>query len=250
MTPKAKLLLIDDDTTLIAVLDLYLTRFGYSVCHAGDGMEGLRQLFEARPDLVVLDLMMPILDGFGTCRRIRDMSSVPIIVLTARTEEQALVDVLDLGADDYVPKPFSLRELEARIDAILRRAPGADEGDQHRVLYMRDELVIDSERWEVRRDGDRVDLTRIEANLLFYLAENAGQALSHRQILQRVWGPEYVDNVNYPKLVVCRLRKKVEPAPKNPKYILTERGIGYRMALPTPRTGIRVESRRSRAMLV
>lgn len=230
MEAKAKILLVDDDATLIRALELYLTRAGYTVYSASNGVEGLRQLFAQRPDLVVLDVMMPELDGWETCRRIREMSTVPVIMLTARGQENERVMGLKLGADDYVCKPFSLKELEARVEAILRRTQARDKPDEERVLYVTDDFVIDSEHWEVRRNGERIPMTSTELRLLFYVAGNAGRVLSHQQILEKVWGPEYVDNIDYTKLFIWRLRQKLEPDPANPKYILTERGIGYRMA--------------------
>jgi two-component system KDP operon response regulator KdpE len=231
MAPKAKLLLIDDDSTITKAIEIYMSRVGYEVQKASNGMEGLRLLFEMRPDLVVLDVMMPQLDGWETCKRIRDMSTVPIIMLTAKGQEAERVKGLELGADDYVCKPFSLKEIEARIEAILRRTRGCETRPQPSpTLYSSEDLVIDSQHWEVRRDGQRVELTATEARLLFYLAENAGRVLSHQQLLEEVWGPEYVDNVDYTKLFIWRLRQKIEPDPTRPKYIITERGIGYRMA--------------------
>jgi two-component system KDP operon response regulator KdpE len=230
MDSKAKLLLIDDDVTLLKALEIYMTRAGYEVFTAGNGTDGLKQLFSLRPDLVILDVMMPQMDGWEACRRIRELSTVPIIMLTARGQETERVTGLRLGADDYVPKPFSLKELEARVEAILRRTMARGDGDKPRVLYVADDLVIDSERWEVRRSGERVEMTSTELRLLFLLAENAGRVLSHRQLLEKVWGPEYVDNVDYTKLFIWRLRQKIEPDPGQPRYILTERGIGYRMA--------------------
>jgi len=205
MDAKAKLLLIDDDATLTKALRMYISRAGYEIHSAGNGLEGVRKLFELRPDLVLLDVMMPQLDGWETCRRIREMSTVPIIMLTARGQEADRVKGLELGADDYVAKP-------------------------PKILYVTEHLTIDSELWEVRRDGKRLELTSTEARLLFYLVENAGRVLSHRQILENVWGPEYINNSEYTKLFVWRLRQKIEPDPSNPQYILTERGIGYRMA--------------------
>jgi two-component system KDP operon response regulator KdpE len=230
MDSKAKLLLVDDDLTLIKALDMYLSRGGYKVHSAANGLEGLRQLFALHPDLVILDVMMPEMDGWETCRRIREMSTVPIIMLTARGQETDRVMGLKLGADDYVCKPFSLKELEARIEAILRRTQTEAKPSDEHVLYVTDDFTIDSEHWEVRRNGERVPMTSTELRLLFYIAENAGRVLSHQQILEKIWGPEYVDNVDYTKLFVWRLRQKLEPDPTKPKYILTERGIGYRMA--------------------
>ena len=230
MGPTGKLLLVDDDATLVKALDIYLTRVGFDVHSAGNGAEGLRRLFELRPDLVVLDVMMPQLDGWETCQRMREMSAVPIIMLTARGQEADRVKGLKMGADDYVPKPFSLKELEARIGAVLRRSKKRDQRERPKVVYVTDELVVDSERWEVRRNGERIELTSTELRLLVYLAENSGRVLSHRQLLAEVWGPEYVGNTDYTKLFIWRLRQKIEPDPSHPTYILTERGIGYRMA--------------------
>ena len=226
---KAKLLLVDDDITLIKALSMYLTHAGYEVYTASNGAEGLRLFFAQRPDLVALDVMMPQMDGWDACRRIREMSTVPILMLTARGQESDRVMGLKLGADDYVCKPFSLKELEARVEAILRRTTKVEKNGKPRVLYVTDDLIIDSEHWEVRRNGEHLDMTSTELRLLFYLAENAGRVLSHHQILREVWGPEYVDNMDYTKLFVWRLRQKIEPDPAHPKYIVTERGIGYRM---------------------
>lgn len=231
MAVKAKLLLIDDDQTLVKALELYLTRNGYNVQVAANGVEGLRQLYAIRPDLVLLDVMMPQLDGWETCKRIREMSTVPVIMLTARGQEFERVMGLRLGADDYICKPFGLKELEARVEALLRRAKGNDSQAVPKVLYIVDDLVIDAERWEVRKKGERVEMTSTELRFLFYLAENAGRVLSHRQILEQVWGPEYADNTDYTKSFVWRLRRKLEQDPTKPKHILTERGIGYRMAV-------------------
>jgi len=229
MGPKAKLLLIDDDITLTKALGMYLGHAGYETHTAANGAEGLRLFFAQRPDLVILDVMMPQMDGWDTCRRIREMSTVPILMLTARGQESDRVMGLKLGADDYVCKPFSLKELEARVEAILRRTTKAERSEKPRVLYVTDDLIIDSDRWEVRRNGEHLDMTSTELRLLFYLAENAGRVLSHHQILREVWGPEYVDNLDYTKLFVWRLRQKIELDPGHPRYILTERGIGYRM---------------------
>jgi DNA-binding response OmpR family regulator len=229
MASKAKLLVVDDDVTLIKALELYLSRAGYEICTAGNGSEGLKHLFLLRPDLVLLDVMMPQMDGWETCQRIREMSTVPIIMLTARGQETDRVMGLKLGADDYICKPFSLKELEARVEAILRRTKKTQESAKPHVVYVTEDLIIDSERWEVRRNGERLEMTSTELRLLFYLAENAGRVLSHRQILEEVWGSEYVDNVDYTKLFIWRLRQKIEPDPTKPKYIVTERGIGYRM---------------------
>jgi len=226
---KGKLLIIDDDDKLVEAIELYLKRAGYDIITAADGLQGMQQMYGQRPDLIVLDVMLPKMDGWEACQRIREISNVPIIMLTARGQETDKVMGLKLGADDYVAKPFSLKELEARVEAVLRRTrlPPPAKG---RILYADDELVIDSERLEVSRRGERVQLTATEQRLLFYLVENASQVLTNEQILETVWGSEYVNEVDYVKLYIWRLRQKIEDDPRQPKYILTERGIGYRFA--------------------
>ncbi len=233
MPEATKLLIIDDDLTLVNALRLYLSKVGYDVVTAPNGLEGLQTLYNARPDLVVLDIMMPKLDGWEVCKRIRELSDVPIIMLTARDQETDRVMGLKMGADDYIAKPFSLKELEARLEAVLRRTrlPPPSRG---RVLYSDDELTIDSERWEVRLRGEIVDLTPTELRLLLVLAENAGRVLTHEQLLEQVWGPEYIDETDYTKLFIWRLRQKLEADPTKPRYILTERGLGYRFAKQLP----------------
>ena len=233
MPTATKLLIIDDDQTLVTALKLYLSKGGYEVITAGNGLEGLQALYNERPDLVILDIMMPKMDGWEVCKRIRELSDVPIIMLTARDQETDRVTGLKMGADDYIAKPFSLKELEARLEAVLRRTrlPPPTRG---RVLYSDDELTIDSERWEVRRRGELVDLTPTELRLLLVLAENAGRVLTHQQLLEQVWGPEYIDETDYTKLFIWRLRQKIEPEPANPVYIVTERGLGYRFAKAQP----------------
>ncbi len=229
MKPRAHILLIDDDEMLTKALEAYLMRAGYHVNIANNPLEGLDKSSALQPDLVVLDIMMPQMDGFEVCERIRSTSTVPIIILTARGEEADRIRGLKQGADDYVPKPFSPRELGARIEAVLRRTSLDSSAHSARTIVA-DGLTIDAERWEVKRDGKRLDMTPTELKLLFYLSGNAGRVLSHRQLLEEVWGPEYADELDYTKLFIWRLRQKIEPDPSQPRYILTERGIGYRFA--------------------
>lgn len=224
---KGKLLIIDDDDKLVEAVELYLSKVGYDIVTAADGLQGVQQMYGQQPDLIILDVMMPKMDGWETCRRIREISDVPIIMLTARGQKSDRVMGLKLGADDYVAKPFSLKELEARVEAVLRRAR-LHPRDKGRILYADDELMIDSERLEVSKGGERMQLTATEQRLLFYLAENAGRVLTNQQILEVVWGSEYVNEVDYVKLYIWRLRKKIEKDPRQPEYILTERGLGYR----------------------
>jgi two-component system KDP operon response regulator KdpE len=226
-----KLLIIEDDTDLVKALDLYLSRAGYSVATATNGLEGLQKLYNEHPDIVLLDIAMPKMDGWEVCRRIREMSDVPIVILTARVQEDERVKGLKLGADDYVVKPFSLKELEARLEAVLRRSRGAKPVKEG-IVFANEELVIDADRLMVTRNGQHVDLTPTELRLLLLLAENESRVLTHRQILERIWGAEYADDVDYVKLFVYRLRRKIEADPENPRYILSERGIGYRFVNP------------------
>jgi DNA-binding response OmpR family regulator len=225
--PRGKILVVDDDARLVDALSLYLKRAGYAISTARDGAQGLEQFEVFHPDLVILDVMMPKLNGWETCSRLRERSAVPIIMLTARGQENDRVMGLRLGADDYVAKPFSLRELEARIDAVLRRAR-LIQATTSGPLYRDNHLMVDDSGWEVTRDGRTVDLTATERRLLFYLVENAGTTLSADQILDRVWGREYEDQSEYVKLYIWRLRQKLEEDPSRPRYIVTERGMGYR----------------------
>jgi two-component system KDP operon response regulator KdpE len=226
---KPKLLIIDDDQGLLRALELYLEPQGYRVIKAQKGTEGMRKLYETRPELVCLDVMLPDIDGWEVLKRIRGMTDVPIIMLTARAAETERVKGLKLGADDYVPKPFSMRELSARVEAVLRRSRPA-EPDREKVAYSDGYLTIDTERAEVRRDSESVDLTPTEKELLFFLVSNRGRLLSFDQILKHVWGFEYTEERGYVRLYVWRLRQKLEPEPGKPRYILTEHGMGYRFA--------------------
>jgi len=167
------------------------------------------------------------MNGWKACRRIREVSDVPIIMLTARGQEEDKIRGLKMGADDYVAKPFSLRELSARVEAVLRRTY-IPPPTKKAPLYADEQLVIDPYKRKVSIRGEPVKLTATEQRLLFLLAENAGRTLTFEQILRRVWGPEYINDVDYVRLYIWRLRQKIEPEPSNPRYILTEHGIGYR----------------------
>jgi DNA-binding response OmpR family regulator len=222
-----RLLIVDDDQRLLEALVLYFDKQGYRVFTASEGDDGLRQLYKVHPDLVILDIMLPHMSGWEVCERVRQMTNVPIIMLTARGQEADRVRGLEMGADDYVAKPFSLRELAARVEAVLRRSQGVQEqGDE--VLYGDDYLVVDAGRMEVHCAGQPVNLTATERRVLFLLARNRGRLLTARQILTSVWGPDYAEEVSYVRLYVWRLRQKIEPVPDQPRYILTEHGMGYR----------------------
>lgn len=231
MSEKGRLLIVEDDTDLVNALELYFSRVGYEVLVAKNGLEGLQKLYDERPSIVLLDIAMPRMDGWEVCRRIRELSDVPIVILTARVQEDERVKGLKLGADDYVVKPFSLKELEARLEAVLRRSRAA-RPQRTGILFANEALVIDADRLMVTRDGKHLDLTPTELRLLMLLAENLGRVLTHRQILQKIWGAEYADDLDYVKLFIYRLRRKIEVDPGNPAYILSERGIGYRFVNP------------------
>jgi DNA-binding response OmpR family regulator len=226
------LLLVDDDNRLTTAIARFLSRSGYEVEIAPDGPTGLERYHQRRPDLVVLDVMMPGMDGWEVCRRLRETSRVPIIMLTARSTETDRVMGLRLGADDYLSKPFSLKELEARIEAVMRRVhmqpPQEDE-----VLYDDGRLRLESSGMQVSLDGEAVNLTATERRLLFALAEQPGRVCSPEYILRQVWGPEYEGQADYVKLYIWRVRQKVEPNPARPVYVQTERGLGYRF-VPQP----------------
>jgi two-component system KDP operon response regulator KdpE len=227
----AKILLIEDEEKLAGYMQLWLEQVGYSCQWCGNGAEGLRRAADWRPDLVILDLALPTMDGWEVCRRLRAASAVPIIIVTARGEEMDRVRGLRMGADDYIVKPFSFPELVARVEAVLRRA-GSAAGGQRPVIYQLGRLEVDLDAHKVFLDAHEVRLTPTEFRLLSYLVENQGRLLTHRQILQAVWGPEYGDDVDSLRMFVRSLRQKIEPPggsdEPRPHYITTEYGIGYR----------------------
>ncbi len=222
------ILLIDDDPDLLTLLSMILKKEGYRVEVAEDGESGLEMAIQLQPDLILLDIMMPGVDGWEACREIRKITTAPIIYLTAKREESDIVRGLQLGADDFIPKPFRRHELTARIEAVLRRSrPDTPEED---VVYEIGDLVIDQVRWEVRRGEEPVHLTPTEFNLLLMFARNADRPISHREILTTVWGEHHESNLNLLKVYIRQLRRKIEDDPDRPQRILTQRGIGYRLA--------------------
>lgn len=224
-----KILVVDDDVALVRLFDQILTGKGYEVLKASNGQEALRLFFAHKPDLVLLDIVMPEMDGWQTCSRIRDLSDVPIIMLTGQQKgEDDVVRGLDYGADDYLLKPVGGKELLARVRAILRRAelpPALDV--EKRVTYSDDYLAVDVAERKVMVNGKRVKLTPIEFRLLALLVENAGRILTHQQLLEKVWGWEYADDLDYVRIYISHLRRKIEPEPAKPRYIMTEPGVGY-----------------------
>ena len=220
--------MVDDEPQIRRVLRATLSAEGYTIVEARDGDAALAEFRRERPDLVLLDMNLPgLVDGLATCRDIRAGSNVPIIMLTVRSSEKDKVRSLDAGADDYVTKPFSMEELLARIRAALRRtAPN----DALAAVVTKD-LKIDFESRSVVASGEDVHLTPKEFELLRHLVANQGKPLSHRRLLQAIWGPDYGDETEYLRVTVNQLRKKIEPEPSRPKYILTEPWVGYRFVL-------------------
>jgi two-component system KDP operon response regulator KdpE len=225
MAPR--ILIVDDEPNILATVAPLLRSNGYTVLSAMTGRAALEANDRDKPDLIVLDLGLPDLDGIDVCRQVRHGSSAPIIVLSARGAEGDKVAALDAGADDYVTKPFGAEELLARIRAALRRSDSAF-GTAGPIT--RGGLVIDRERFRVVRDGEEVRLTPKEFELLSYLAQHPGRVLTHRTILRAIWGPHATDQPEHLRVLVGSLRKKIEPNPSSPKYILTEPWVGYRFA--------------------
>jgi two-component system KDP operon response regulator KdpE len=224
---KRLILAVDDEPRMTRFIRMNLELEGYRVSEAADGMEALAKVRDELPDLVLLDVMMPELNGFETLRQIRKTSNVPVIMLTVKGEEEDKVRGLELGADDYVTKPFSPRELSSRIKALLRRTEMPSVVGKT-VLEIDDRLSIDFQRHEVRVEGEKIRLRPTEYRLLYHLVNNAGWVMSHEALLSKVWGVEYRDEIQYLRLYVNYLRQKIEVDPADPRYILTERGIGYR----------------------
>ena len=224
---KYKILVVDDEKRMVRFIQLNLEQDGFQVLTAYNGKEALEQVRTQLPDLILLDIMMPDISGFEVLKRIREVNTVPVIMLTAKGEEDDRIQGLELGADDYITKPFSPREMVSRIRAVLRRTRSFKE-DQVDLIKVDDRLTIDFSRREVWVEGKIVDLRPTEYRLLYHLVKNAGWVNTHEQLLSKVWGFEYQDEPHYVRLYVNYLRKKLEQDPSNPKYILTERGVGYR----------------------
>jgi two-component system KDP operon response regulator KdpE len=219
-------LVVDDESRMVEFIAMNLELEGFRVVRAANGSEALEKTSKEHPDLVLLDIMMPEMDGFETLQGLRDTSSVPVIFLTAKSEEVDRIKGLDLGADDYITKPFSPRELVSRIRAVLRRTEPAAVTNSEIVVDS--ELRVNFDQRKVIVRGQEVRLRPTEYRLLYQLVTNPGKLLTHEVLLSRVWGAEYRDEDQYVRLYVTYLRQKIEKDPKNPKYILSERGLGYR----------------------
>jgi two-component system KDP operon response regulator KdpE len=221
------ILVVDDEARMVRFVRMNLELEGFQVVEANDGVEALEKVRDALPDLVLLDVMMPGMDGFETLARLREISTVPVIMLTVKGEETDRIRGLELGADDYVTKPFSPRELASRIRAVLRRAE-MPSPVARTAIRVDDHLEIDFRQREVIVGGERVRLRPTEYRLLYHLVNNAGWIMTHEMLLSKVWGYEYRDETGLLRLYITYLRQKIEPDPAHPRYIFTERGVGYR----------------------
>ncbi len=224
-----KILIVDDDLTQVRMVSTLLNANGFKPLKANNGREALRIMVKEKPDLVLLDIIMPEIDGCETCRLIREFSEVPVIMVTGkRNSEEDIVHGLDCGADEYLSKPVGNRELLARIKAVMRRSENAAADNvKKKTFFSNDYLTIDVPEHKVIVNGERLRLTPREFRLLALLVENADRIISHKQVLEHVWGYEYADDIDYVRIYVSHLRQKIEPEPSAPTYILTEPGVGY-----------------------
>jgi DNA-binding response OmpR family regulator len=222
---KEKILIIDDDKALTEMLAQKLEPKGFEVLSAIRGLDGLKMAYENHPDLVILDVMMPEMDGWETCRRLRELSDVPILMLTGKVSDEDVVRGFQLGADDYVRKPFNLKELEGRIRAILKRSNGTE--PENNMVFDDGNIRVDLERQQVFREGKMVHLTSTEFQLLSCLVKRQGTLVPHEEILAEVWGPAYLDATACLSLYIRYLREKLEDNPGEPHYIRTKWGAGY-----------------------
>jgi two-component system KDP operon response regulator KdpE len=222
---KPLILIVDDEPQILRVMRASLPARGYRVSTAPGGSEALDEVRKQPPDLIVLDLVMPEMSGLEVCRRVREFSSVPIIVLSAKGSDSDKIAALDMGADDYVTKPFNMDELLARVRAVLRRALVSD---PKAAVLKAGELTIDTSERRVTMSGTEIKLTPKEFEVLKYLARNSGKVVTHRALLQAVWGSESTEQTEYLRVFINQLRHKIEPDPRNPRYIITEPWVGYR----------------------
>ncbi len=224
-----KILVVDDEASIVNIISFNLKKEGYEVITANDGETGLELALSEKPDLVLLDIMMPQMDGYEVCRKIREKSVVPIIMLTARADEVDKVIGLEMGADDYVTKPFGNRELIARVKANLRRtiANEAAKAPKKTNVAVYGDITIDFKRYEVKKRGETINLTVRETELLNFLATQQSQIFTRETLLEKVWGYEYLGDVRAVDVTIRRLREKIEDDPGKPQYIITKRGVGY-----------------------
>jgi DNA-binding response OmpR family regulator len=231
MSRKATILVIDDEPHVLKLVKANLESSGYKVLTAQDGEQALSLVETQSPDLVILDLMLPKMDGYAVCRQIREFSAVPVIMLTARSAQVDLVHGFEVGADDYLTKPFSVTELLVRVQAVLRRSKWPEE-IVARQGFQAGPIEIDFAQHRVSVVGEAVKLTPTEYRLLAYLTMNANRVILHRELLRAVWGPEYGEETEYLRVYVRYLRQKIEPDPSDPRYLLTQPGAGYMFYQP------------------
>lgn len=230
---KQRILIVDDEPRLIRLVREVLGAVGYEVLEAADGETGIEMVALEQPDLLLLDILLPRgMDGYEVCRRVREFANLPIIMLTAKAREADMLEGFDVGADDYLTKPFSAKELIARVGAVLRRSKSPEEITLKEIGC--GDLKIDFARHGVTVKGQQVRLTRTEYKLLHELAMNANKVMLHQDLLTVVWGPEYRDDIDYLRAYIRYLRQKIEVDPSHPRYILTHTGVGYMLACPEP----------------
>ncbi len=231
MSKRSTILAVDDEPHVLRLLKANLESSGYKVLTAQNGEEAVEAVARESPDLVILDLMLPKMDGYAVCRRIREFSAVPVIILTARSAEVDLVHGFEVGADDYLTKPFSVTELLMRVQAVLRRSKWPEEIIT-RQSFKAGPIQIDFAQHRVLAGGQEVKLTPTEYRLLTYLAAHANRVITHRELLRAVWGPEYGEESEYLRVYMRYLRQKLEPDPSAPRYLLTQPGAGYMLYQP------------------
>jgi two-component system KDP operon response regulator KdpE len=229
MPNKAKILVVDDEPKIRMFIRANLEARGYDIYLAQDGVEAVEEAARILPDAIVLDVNMPRMDGIEACQKIREWTNTPIIILSVREDEKDKVRALDQGADDYVTKPFGIEELLARIRVALRHSKNTDTDTP---VFTAGDLEVDFSKQLVKRRGETVKLTRTEYQLLAYLVSNCGKVLTHRDLLNNVWGPEYGEETEYVRTFITQLRRKIEDDPSNPQFIITEPRIGYRFVKP------------------
>jgi two-component system KDP operon response regulator KdpE len=228
-----KILVVDDEPRVIRLVSEVLKAVGYHVVAASDGQSCMEMVALEQPDLILLDILLPHnMDGYEICNRIREFSDVPVIMLTAKAQERDMLRGFDVGADDYLTKPFSAKELVARVKAVLRRVQRPEE--MVKTTFTCGEMEVDFARRMIKMSGEKVDLTRTEYALLRQLALNPNCVMLHKDLLTEVWGPEYRDDIDYLRAYIRYLRRKLEPDPSNPRYILTSPGVGYMLSCPEP----------------
>ncbi len=231
MARKATILVVDDEPHVLKLVRANLESSGYKVLTAADGAAAVTLVEQELPDLVILDLMLPKMDGYAVCRRIREFSTVPVIMLTARSAQVDLVHGFEVGADDYLTKPFSVAELLMRVQAVLRRSRWPEE-ILTRQQFKAGPIEIDFAQHRVTAGGEAVKLTPTEYRLLSYMASNPNRVITHRELLRAVWGPEYGEETEYLRVYMRYLRQKLEPEPSDPEYLLTQPGAGYMLHQP------------------